>query len=188
MFAPVLRTRRLCLPQGVARALLLGPAVVGLALIACTGSTPPPSPTAKPVAKQATSTGSPAPKLAASPGASPQAKSSPSPAASTSIAIIDATLADATPWVSLRLADGEPIIVSGWRLEVGNQSAIIPGNAVVNPGDTLTLHAGDGLSSEREVFLGPDSYALALAASPGARVRLVNMSGEVVAETTVPRF
>jgi hypothetical protein len=102
--------------------------------------------------------------------------------------ILDATLADATPWVSLRLTDGEPQIVSGWRLEVGNQSIVIPGNAIIQPGDTLTLRAGVGQSSDREIFLGPDSYALALAATPGARVRLVNTTGEVAVETTVPRF
>jgi hypothetical protein len=119
-------------------------------------------------------------------GASPQA--SPSPRAEHPVQILDATLADATPWVSLRLTDGEPLIVSGWRLEVGNQSLVIPGNAVIQPGDTLTLHAGAGQSSDREVFLGPDSHALALAATPGARVRLVNATGEIAAETTVPRF
>ncbi len=102
--------------------------------------------------------------------------------------ILDATLADATPWVSLRLSDGEPLIVSGWKLEVGTQSIVIPGNAIIQPGETLTLRAGEGRSSDREVFLGPDSYPVALAATPGARVRLVKDTGEVVAETTVPRF
>jgi hypothetical protein len=97
-------------------------------------------------------------------------------------------MADATPWITLRLADGEPVIVSGWTLEVGTQSAIVPGNAILNPGDTLTLRAGAGQSSDREIFLGADSQAVALAAAPGARVRLVKSTGEVAAETTVPRF
>jgi hypothetical protein len=104
------------------------------------------------------------------------------------IQIVDATLADATPWVSLRLTGGEPQIVSGWRLEVGNQSVTIPGNAIVQPDEVLTLHAGAGESSDREIFLGPESEALALAASPGARVRLIDATGKVAAETTVPRF
>ena len=52
----------------------------------------------------------------------------------------------------------------------------------------LILRAGEGRSSEREVFLGPESYPLALAATPGTRVRLVNPEGGVAAETTVPRF
>jgi hypothetical protein len=104
------------------------------------------------------------------------------------VEIVDATLADATPWVSLKLSDGEPRIVSGWRLEVGTQAVVIPGNAVLQPGETLTLHVGDGMSSDREVFLGADSQTLALAASPGTTVRLVNTAGEVVAQTTVPRF
>ena len=173
---PVHTARRL------AFALLLVPALVTLA--ACAGSAPPQS-TAKPDAKPTSS----APKPAASPGASPAAKPSPSPSpAVAGLQILDATLADATPWVSLRLNGGEPQIVSGWRLEVGDQAVIIPGNAIVQPDDTLTLHAGEGRSSDREVFLGAESNALALAAKPGARVRLLDEAGAVKAETTVPRF
>jgi hypothetical protein len=88
----------------------------------------------------------------------------------------------------LRLSGGEPQIVSGWRLEVGDQAVTIPGNAIVQPEETLTLHAGEGRSSEREVFLGPESNALALAAKPGTRVRLLDEAGAVKAETTVPRY
>jgi len=101
---------------------------------------------------------------------------------------VDATLADATPWVMLRLTGGEPIIVTGWKLQVGDQTATIPDNAILQPGETLTLHAGDGRSSDREIYLGAASEPLALAASPGARVRLLKPTGEVAAETTVPRF
>ena len=151
-----------------------------LALAACSGGAPAasaPKPTAQTAAR-------PTAKPAASPGARP----SPSPAAEPGIQIVDATLADATPWVSLRLNGGEPTIVSGWKLEVGNQAVTIPGNAIIQPDDTLTLHAGAGQSSDREVFLGPESEALALAASPGTRVRLIDATGKVAAETTVPRF
>ena len=163
-------------------------ASLALALAACTSSAPA-SPTPKPAATQGAvkSTSSPAAaKPSPAAGASPQA--SPSPRAQGPVEILDATLADATPWVSLRLNDGEPLIVSGWRLEVGNQSIVIPGNAIIQPGDTLTLRAGEGRSSDREIFLGPDSHPVALAATPGARVRLVNPDGQIVAETTVPRF
>jgi hypothetical protein len=164
-------------------ALVLVPLVLGLA--ACSGSAPA-QPTAKPAA--ASSSSSSAPKTTASPGASPAAKPSPSPGAMAGLQILDATLADATPFVSLRLTGGEPQIVSGWRLEVGDQSVTIPGNAIVQPDETLTLHAGEGRSSDREVFLGAESTALALAAKPGTRVRLLDEGGAVKAETTVPRF
>ena len=157
-----------------------------LMLAACTSSAPPPTPKPASTPSAAKPASSPAAKASPAPGASPQA--SPSPAAEGQIQILDATLADATPWVSLRLSDGEPKIVSGWRLEVGSQTIVIPGNAIVQPGDTLTLRAGEGRSSDREVFLGPESHPLALAAIPGARVRLVDTTGQVVAETTVPRF
>ena len=159
-----------------------------LILAACTSAAPSPTP-AKPTAASAAKTTAPtpaAPKPA--PGASPSASPSPSPVPAASLEIVDATLADATPWISLKLSDGEPRIVSGWRIEVGAQSMVIPGNAIVQPGETLILHVGEGRSSEREVFLGPESNALALAAAPGARVRLINATGEAVAETTVPRF
>lgn len=155
-----------------------------LTLTAC-GSPAPASPTAASAAKAAAPTAAPAKP---SPGASPAAKPSPSPSPVAGIQIVDATLADATPWVSIRLSDGEPRIVSGWRLEVGTQSLVVPGNAIVQPGDTLFLHVGEGMSSEREVFLGAESQALALAAAPGATVRLVNTAGEVMAQTTVPRY
>lgn len=163
-----------------------------LALAACTSSAPPPTPKPAPTQGAAKPTppssgqASPAAKASPAPGASPQA--SPGPAAAGQIQILDATLADATPWVSLRLADGEPKIVSGWRLEVGNQAIVIPGNAIIQPGDSLILRAGTGQSSDREIFLGPESHPVALAATPGARVRLVDPTGQVVAETTVPRF
>jgi hypothetical protein len=160
-----------------------------LALAACTSSTPAAPAKPAPTQGAAKPTSSPsAAKPSASPGASPQASPSPSPRPEALLQILDATLADATPWVSLRLTEGEPLIVSGWRLEVGNQAIVIPGNAIIQPGDTLTLRAGEGQSSDREIFLGAESYALALAATPGARVRLVNPTGEVAAETTVPRF
>jgi hypothetical protein len=153
-----------------------------LTLTAC-ASPAPASPTA--ASKAPAPTSAPAKP---SPGASPAAKPSPSPSPVARIEIVDATLADATPWVSIRISDDEPRIVSGWRLEVGTQSLVIPGNAIVQPGDMLFLHVGEGMSSDREVFLGAESQALALAASPGTKVRLVNTTGEVVAETTVPRY
>jgi len=166
---------------------LLSIASLALALVACTSSAPA-SPTPKPTATQgaAKPTSSPAAKASPAAGASPQA--SPSPRAGGPIEILDATLADATPWVSLRLHEGEPLIVSGWRLEVGSQSVVIPGNAIIQPGETLILRAGAGESSDREIFLGPESYPVALAATPGTRVRLLNPEGGVAAETTVPRF
>jgi hypothetical protein len=159
-----------------------------LALAACS------APASAPAKPTDTSSAKPAAPTAASakpsPGASPAAKPSPSPSASpvALIEIVDATLADATPWVSLRLSDGEPRIVSGWRLEVGSQAVVVPGNAILQPGESLFLHVGDGMSSDREIFLGAESQALALAASPGTVVRLVNTAGEVVAQTTVPRY
>ena len=153
-----------------------------LTLTAC-GSPAPAAPTT--ASKAVAPTSAPAKP---SPAVSPAAKPSPSPSPVARIEIVDATLADATPWVSIRISDDEPRIVSGWRLEVGTQSIVVPGNAIVQPGDMLFLHVGEGMSSDREVFLGADSQALALAASPGTKVRLVNTTGEVVAETTVPRF
>src|SRR5687768_805884 len=145
-----------------------------LVLAACTSSAPPPTPKPAPKENAAKPTSSPAAKASPAPGGSPQASRSPSPQPEALLQILDATLADATPWVSLRLSEGEPLIVSGWRLEVGSQSIIIPGNAIIQPGETLTLRAGEGLSSDREIFLGPESHQVALAATPGARVRLIN--------------
>ena len=160
-----------------------------LALVACTSSAPPAA-TPKPGPTQSAARPIPPSSGQASPAAKPSPQASPSPGASAEnpIQILDATLADATLWVSLRLNEGEPLIVSGWKLEVGTQAIEIPGNAIIQPGETLTLRAGAGESSDREIFLGPDSYTLALAATPGTRVRLIKTTGEVAAETTVPRF
>src|SRR5690242_8300887 len=111
MFAAV----GLPLSRRLACSLLLAPAVV---LVACTASRPP-QPTA---ARPTSAASSAAPKAAASPGAAARPSPSPAPAG---IQILDATLADATPWVLLRLTGGEPQIVSGWRLEVGDQAVTV---------------------------------------------------------------
>jgi hypothetical protein len=116
------------------------------------------------------------------------ASPSPSPAAQAPLRITDASLADATPWLSIQNSSDEAVDVSGWRLQVGTASAELPDNAVVEPGGTLTLHAGSGMSSEEEVYLGDAGMTLASAALPGAPVRLTNESGTVVSEVTVPRF
>jgi hypothetical protein len=113
---------------------------------------------------------------------------SPSPAAQVPLRIADASLSDATPWLSIQNDGNAPVDVGGWRLDVGTATAEIPESAVVEPGGTLTLHAGAGMSSEDEVYLGDAGELLASAAQPGAPVRLSDGSGRTVAEATVPRF
>jgi hypothetical protein len=127
---------------------------------------------------------------AASPIATALASPSPSPAAlgPAPIRIADASLADATPWVSLQNTGGAPVDVGGWQLQVGNQSASLPEDATIEPGTTLTLHAGDGADSDHEIYLGNAGIALVSAAQPGALVRLTDDDGQIVAQTTVPRF
>ena len=113
---------------------------------------------------------------------------SPSPAAGLPLRISDASMADATPWVSLQNDGDQPVDVGGWRLQVGSATAELPDDAVVQPGGALTLHAGAGMNSEDEVFLGDAGEVLASMAMPGAPVRLTDQSGRVVTEVTVPRF
>jgi hypothetical protein len=120
--------------------------------------------------------------------ASPSPSPSPSPAAQLPVRIVDASLADATPWLSLKNDGNAPIDVGGWRLQVGNASAALPENAVVEPGGSLTVHAGEGVSAGDELYLGNAGDALASAAMPGAPVRLSDHHGAIVAEVTVPRF
>lgn len=172
---------------GLVRLLAIVPAI--LILAACSSgapSGPAGSNAAKPAATKPASSAASTAKPSASPGA--VAKASPSPQRGPVLSIVDATLADSTPWVIIRLSEGEPQIISGWKLEVADKSVEIPGNAIVQPGETLTLQAGTGQSSDRIIFLGQESQALALSAAPGARVRLVKPTGEVAAETTVPRY
>lgn len=123
-------------------------------------------------------------------GLAPMASPSPSPAAQVSgaLRIADASLADSTPWLMLQNASDEPVEVGGWTLQVGAATTEIPANAIVEPGGTLTLHAGAGLSSNDELFLGNAGDTLAAAALPGTPVRLTDANGRLQAETTVPRF
>src|SRR6266540_4244306 len=99
MFA-ALHSRPVHTGRRLACSLLLVSVVVGLA--ACTTSAPPQPSAAKPTSPPSAA----APKTAASPGASPAARPSPSPGAVAGIQILDATMADATPWVSLKLTGG----------------------------------------------------------------------------------
>jgi hypothetical protein len=118
----------------------------------------------------------------------PLASPSPSPAAQAPLRIADASLSDATPWLSIQNDSDTSVDVGGWRLQVGTASAELPEDAVVQPGAALTLHAGNGMSSDDELYLGDAGDALASAALPGTPVRLSDESGRVVAEVTVPRF
>jgi hypothetical protein len=113
---------------------------------------------------------------------------SPSPAAQLPLRIADASLADATPWISIQNDGDAPVEVGGWLLQVGTVSAELPEEAVIQPGSALTIHAGSGMSSDDELFLGNAGIALSSAALPGTPVRLTDESGRVVAEVTVPRF
>lgn len=113
---------------------------------------------------------------------------SPSPAAQGALRIADASIADATPWLSIQNSSEEVIPMAGWKLQIGQATAELPANAVVQPGAALTLHAGTGLSSDDELFLGNAGDALAAAAMPGAAVILTDAEGKVHAQTTVPRF
>jgi hypothetical protein len=118
----------------------------------------------------------------------PSPSPSPSPAAQLPVRIADASLADATPWLSLKNDGDAPVDVGGWRLQVGNATASLPENAVVEPGGSLTVHAGEGMSGDDELYLGSAGDALASAALPGVPVRLSDDNGAVIAEVTVPRF
>jgi hypothetical protein len=118
---------------------------------------------------------------------------SPSPAAlapsgQTPIRIADASLADATPWLTVQNDGNTPVDVGGWRLQVGGASVELPDDAVVQAGSALTIHAGAGMSSEDEVYLGDAGEVLASMAMPGTPVRLTDGTGRVVTEVTVPRF
>ena len=158
-----------------------------LALAGCTPSAPTPA-QPKPAATRA-ATASPAagaPKAAASPSVSAQA--SPSPRVGARVRIGDASLSDSTPWLSLQNTGDEAVSLAAWRVEVGDQAATVPEDTMLPAGEALTLHAREGISTETEVFLGVDGTALARAALPGIRVRLVDTTGRVVAETTVPRI
>ena len=125
-------------------------------------------------------------------GLMPMASPSSSPAAQMPmqppLRIADASLADSTPWLSIQNSSDEAIPMSGWKLQVGQVTAELPVDAVVQPGAALTLHAGTGMSSDDELFLGNAGDALAAAALPGTQVTLTDAQGNVHAQTTVPRF
>jgi hypothetical protein len=120
--------------------------------------------------------------------ASPSPSPSPRPLAAAPIRIADASLADSTPWMSIQNTSNQAVDMGGWQLQVGAATAEIPEASVVEPGSTLTLHAGSGPSSEDELYLGDAGNRLASAAQPGAPVRLTDGRGQIVTEATVPRF
>jgi hypothetical protein len=123
-------------------------------------------------------------------GLAPMASPSPSPAAMGpgGLRIADASISDSTPWLSIQNSTEEAVPMAGWTLQIGAATAELPVDAVVQPGAMLTLHAGTGLSSDDELFLGNAGDALAAAAMPGTAVTLTDPDGKVHAQTTVPRF
>jgi hypothetical protein len=90
--------------------------------------------------------------------------------------------------MSIQNTSNQAVDLGGWQVQVGSATAEIPEDAVVEPGSTLTLHAGAGTSSGDELYLGDAGERLASAAQPGASVRLTDGRGQVVTEATVPRF
>ena len=156
-------------------------------LMACGGSAPPAAPAAAPT-RAPTAAAASSPRANASPGAAAVASPSPAGAPAARVQITDASIGDATPWISLKNTTSDPIILTDWKLQVGSATATIPGNAIAQPGETVTMHVKTGLSSERDIYLGTDGEALVKAGSPGASVKLTDPSGELVAETTVPRL
>lgn len=126
-------------------------------------------------------------------GALASSSPSPSPAAlapaiQSPLRIADASLADATPWLTIQNDGSTPVDVGGWRLQVGGTSVELPEDTVVEAGSALTIHAGEGTSSEDEIYLGDAGEVLASMALPGTPVRLTDGEGRVVTEVTVPRF
>ncbi|MGE3269573.1 MAG: lamin tail domain-containing protein [Chloroflexota bacterium] len=202
--------------RSLVSSLVAVPALV--ALTACSGSPPsvPTQPTVQAAATQAVAAASPAvatlqanaspavatAQAASSPVAgtvtsvigtavtsvSPMASPSPSPAASLPLRIADASLGDATPWVSIENSGDAPIGLNGWQLQVGEAVAELPPGTTVPAGGALTLHPGVGLSGNGELYLGNAGDAVATAALPGTPVRLTDPAGHVQAESTVPRY
>jgi hypothetical protein len=125
-------------------------------------------------------------------GLAPMASPSPSPSPAAqgagALRIADASLGDATRWLSIENNSREAIPMAGWKLQIGEATAELPADATVQPGSALTLHAGNGLSSEDELYLGNAGDALAAAAQPGTPVMLIDANGTVHARTTVPRI
>jgi lamin tail-like protein len=146
-----------------------------------------------PAAKSSVVSPTQPPRNAPTASASPRAGASPSPSPSPSVPIArveitDASIGDATPWISLKNTTGDPIILTGWKLQVGDQTATIPGNAIAQPGETLTMHVETGESSERDIYLGTEGEALAKAGAPGTAVKLMDPDGKQVSQTTIPRY
>ncbi len=88
--------------------------------------------------------------------------------------------------VSLRNNGSSAVDVSRWTLRVGSTSVELPSNSAVAPGGTVTVHAGMGNSTATDIYLGQSGQALAGALQPGAAVELVDASGKVVSQFTIP--
>lgn len=116
-----------------------------------------------------------------SPGASPGASGS------TDIRLTGVQPSATDTTFSLQNSGSTAVDVSGWRLRVGSNTAMLPANTRLGPGETLTIHTATGTSSGRDVYLGASAATLMSGLQPGASVALLDAQDRVVSEITLPR-
>ncbi len=162
-----------------------------------------PSPAVPAVSPVASPAPSPSPGVLSSPSPSPAALAAPSPSPSTAgspatlatvvgtpvttgLRITGVQLSPQDATITLENTGTTVVDLAGWQLRVGSQQAVLPPNTVALPGQAIRLHAASGTSSGSDVYLGTVAPALATGLQPGAQVALVDPTGRMAAQLTIP--
>jgi hypothetical protein len=85
--------------------------------------------------------------------------------------------------VSIQNTSTTTVDVSNWRLQVGTASTALPSGVVVQPGQSVTLHAATGTSTPTDVYLGQTAQNVIANLKPGAQVMLQSPQGQTSAFT-----
>ena len=85
-------------------------------------------------------------------------------------------------------AGAEQLNISAWILTLGSFPLVLPASANlrIEPGRSVTLHLARGTDSPTDVYLGQAPQPLVNSLTPGTRIALVNLRGQVASIYQLP--
>lgn len=88
--------------------------------------------------------------------------------------------------ITIQNSGSTAVDMAGWKLQAGSATVALPSGARAAPNDSVTVHAGTGTSTGRDIYLGQEATTLAGGLRPGASLRLLDAQGTVITQFALP--